>query len=95
MAVMTNENDKVTQNKKLSGDISHAVNTVLKYHQNDRTLVVAYEAGCMGYTLQRAFASVNIQCLVLPANKVRNQKFYFGGLTRRHIILEVPFRSAI
>ncbi|GMO29885.1 MAG: IS110 family transposase [Termitinemataceae bacterium] len=77
MAVMTNENDKVIENKKLSGDVSHAVNTVLKYHQNDRTLVVAYEAGCMGYTLQRAFASVNIQCLVLPANKVaatRNDK---------------------
>ena len=33
-------------------------------------VVAGYEAGCMGYTLQRSLAAVKVECRVIPPNKV-------------------------
>ena len=33
-------------------------------------VVAGYEAGCMGYTLQRSLAAAKIECRVIPPNKV-------------------------
>jgi transposase len=50
-------------------DISKIVKIVGGY-KTKGTVVAGYEAGCMGYTLQRSLVAVKVDCRVIPPNKV-------------------------
>ena len=53
----------------LKNDVTRIVKTVKAYTAKGE-VVAGYEAGCMGYTLQRALAKVNVECRVIPPNQV-------------------------
>jgi transposase len=44
-----------------------------RFSQREET-EVAYEAGCLGYVIQREFEKAGIGCYVLPANKVAKKR---------------------
>jgi transposase len=43
---------------------------IMKKHQQTGKVIAGYEAGCMGYTLQRSLASMSIDCRVIAPNKI-------------------------
>jgi transposase len=73
MAVMTNEDNDVIENRKLAADTDHVV-TIIKKYQAKGGVIAGYESGCTGYPLQRALTKIGIECKVLPAQKVAKKR---------------------
>jgi transposase len=69
MAVVSDESVETIFEKKMANDPGLLVKVVKPYAEKGE-VVVGYEAGCLGYVLQRAYAAAGIECLVLPADKV-------------------------
>jgi transposase len=53
----------------VSNDIPKIVKLIGGYKKKGN-VITGYEAGCMGYTLQRSFAAAKINCCVIAPNKV-------------------------
>jgi transposase len=69
MAVLEGTCDRAIAQKRLSGDLKKLVKAITVY-QALGTVQVAYEAGCLGYTIYHALNDKGIDCRILPANKV-------------------------
>jgi transposase len=55
------------------GTFRNNIENIVKFvrlHADKGPTVAGYEAGCMGYTLQRALAAVEIECRVIPPNQI-------------------------
>jgi len=53
----------------LKNDIPR-IEKAIKRFSAQGTVIAGYEAGCMGYTLQRSLGASGIECRVIPANRV-------------------------
>jgi transposase len=73
MAVVSDESTETICERKLTADTTLLVKTV-KGYQEKGEVVCGYESGCLGYSIQRAFAEAGISCLVLSANKVAKKR---------------------
>jgi len=73
IAVFAEKGEEPIYERRLSNDPALLIKTVKRYSGEGET-EVAYEAGCCGYTIQRAMQKVGITCLVLPANKVAKKR---------------------
>ena len=73
MAVFTEKGEMPVYERRLDNDTELLIKEVKRYSQEGDT-EVAYEAGCLGYVIQRAMAKAGITCYVLPANKVAKKR---------------------
>jgi len=73
MAVFTEKGEEPIYERRLNNDTELLVKEVKRYSQEGMT-EVAYEAGCLGYVIQRAMEKAGITCYVLPANKVAKKR---------------------
>jgi transposase len=74
MAVLGNQGKEPVTAKGLPNDPYKVVKALAPY-QEKGDVQVAYEAGCMGYTLYRSLTEFGFDCRVIPPNKV----FHRGG----------------
>jgi transposase len=73
MAVYEEAGNEPVYERQLANDLSLLVKEAARFGQKGET-EVAYEAGCLGYVLQRAMGKAGITCFVLPANKVAKKR---------------------
>ena len=73
MAVFTDKGEEPIYERRLNNDIALLIKEVKRYSREGKT-ETAYEAGCLGYVIQRAMAKEGITCHVLPANKVAKKR---------------------
>ena len=73
MAVFEQVGDEPIYERKLNNDPALLVKEAKRFSQKGET-EAAYEAGCLGYVIQRAFEKAGIVCHVLPANKVAKKR---------------------
>jgi len=73
MAVFEETGDDPIYERRLDNDTALLVKEVVRFSREGKT-EVAYEAGCLGYVIQRAMEQVGIVCHVLPANKVAKKR---------------------
>ena len=73
MAVFEEKGDDPIYERRLNNDPSLLVKEAAKFSRKGRT-EAAYEAGCLGYVIQRAMEKAGIICHVLPANKVARKR---------------------
>jgi len=73
MAVFEQTGDDPIYERRLANDTELLVKEVKRYSCKGKT-EVAYEAGCLGYVIQRAMEKAGIVCHVLPANKVAKKR---------------------
>jgi transposase len=73
MAVFEQTGDEPIYERKLNNDPALLVKEVKRFGQKGET-EAAYEAGCLGYVIQRAFEKAGILCHVLPANKLAKKR---------------------
>jgi transposase len=59
--------------RKMDNNIGLLIKEVKRF-SSKRETETAYEAGCLGYVIQRAFEKEGIRCFVLPANKVAKKR---------------------
>lgn len=69
IAILKGTDKQTVYEATVKNDISKIVKTVAGYLKKG-TVVAGYEAGCMGYTLQRSLAAAKVDCRVIPPNKV-------------------------
>jgi transposase len=69
MAILKDMEKTTVYEATFANDIPRIVKTVGKYATKGQ-VIAGYEAGCMGYTLQRSLAAAKIDCRVIAANKV-------------------------
>lgn len=69
IAVLKGTEKQTVYEATVKNDISKIVKIVGGYKKKG-TVVAGYEAGCMGYTLQRSLGAVKVDCRVIPPNKV-------------------------
>lgn len=69
IAVLKGKDKQTMYEATVKNDIPRIVKIVSGY-KTKGTVVAGYEAGCMGYTLQRSLAAVKVDCRVIPPNKV-------------------------
>jgi transposase len=69
MAVMTDEKDEPIESRQLANEHLKVVKAMAPYLEKGK-VQVAYEAGCLGYGLQRRLSEFGFDCRVLPPNKV-------------------------
>jgi transposase len=69
MAVMVDEKDTPIESKQLPNNYLKVVKAMAPY-QEKGNVQVAYEAGCLGYGLQRHLTEFGFDCRVLPPTKV-------------------------
>jgi transposase len=69
IAVLKGTEKQTVYEATVKNDISKIVKIVGGY-KTKGTVVAGYEAGCMGYTLQRSLAAEKVDCRVIPPNKV-------------------------
>jgi transposase len=69
IAVLKNKEKETVYEGTHKSDVTRIVRIVKAYTEKGE-VVAGYEAGCMGYTLQRALAKVNVECRVIPPNQV-------------------------
>jgi transposase len=74
IAVLGSRGKEPIATKKISGEPMKAVKALAPY-QAKGNVQVAYEAGCMGYTLYRTLTEFGFDCRVLSPNKI----FHGGG----------------
>jgi transposase len=73
MAVFEETGDDPIYERRLNNDPSLLVKEAAKFSRKGKT-EAAYEAGCLGYVIQRAMEKAGIICHVLPANKVARKR---------------------
>jgi transposase len=73
MAVFEESGDDPVCERRLSNDTGLLVKEALRFSKKGKT-EVAYEAGCLGYVIQRAMEEAGVACYVLPANKVAKKR---------------------
>jgi transposase len=69
MAVMVDEKDTPIESKQLSNNYMKVVKTLAPYQEKGK-VQVAYEAGCLGYGLQRHLSEFGFDCRVIPPTRV-------------------------
>ena len=69
MAVLNEKEKESVYEATFENDIPRVLRKIAHFREKGE-VVVAYEAGCMGYTLQRSLGEAHIECRVLPANKI-------------------------
>jgi transposase len=69
MAILKDTEKMTVYEATFANDIPRIVKAIGKYTTKGR-VVAGYEAGCMGYTLQRSLAAAKIDSRVIAANKV-------------------------
>lgn len=72
MAVLKGTEKQTVFEATLKNDIPKIVKTVAEYRKKG-AVVAGYEAGCMGYTLQRSLSAAKLDCRVIAPNKVARQ----------------------
>jgi transposase len=77
MAVFKGLAEDPEEEKSLSGDLTKLLKAVLPYKKLGK-VQVAYEAGCMGFTIYHKLREHGLDCRVIPPNKV----FRPGNRTR-------------
>ena len=73
MAVFAEKGEEPIYERKLNNDNGLLVKEAAAFVLMGKT-EVAYEAGCLGYVIQRAMGNAGITCHVLPANKVAEKR---------------------
>jgi transposase len=73
MAVFEQTGEEPVYERKLNNDPALLAKEAKRFSQKGET-EAAYEAGCLGYVIQRAFEKAGIACHVLPANKVAKKR---------------------
>ena len=73
MAVYEEASTEPIYERRLNNDPELLVKEVSRYSREGET-EVAYEAGCLGYVIQRAMEKAGIRCHVLPADKVARKR---------------------
>ena len=73
MAVFEEKGEDPIYERKLNNDNELLVKEAVRFARKGKT-IVAYEAGCLGYVIQRAMEKAKIPCYVLPANKVAKKR---------------------
>jgi transposase len=73
MAVFAESGEDPIYERRLNNDTDLLLKEALKFMQKGKT-EAAYEAGCLGYGIQRAMEKAGITCYVLPANKVAKKR---------------------
>lgn len=69
MAVLKGTAKAPVYEATLRNDIPR-IEKLIKRFSIQGTVIAGYEAGCMGYTLQRSLAKSGIECRVIPPNRV-------------------------
>jgi len=69
IAVLKGKGKETVYEGTLGNNVEKIVRFVRFYADKGPT-VAGYEAGCMGYTLQRALAAAEVECRVIPPNKI-------------------------
>jgi transposase len=73
VAVFKHEGEEPIYERKLNNDTDLLIKEAKRFSQKGEA-EAAYEAGCLGYVIQRAFEKAGIACYVLPANKVAKKR---------------------
>jgi len=73
MAVFEEKGENPIYERKLNNDNELLVKEAKLFARKGKT-IAAYEAGCLGYVIQRAMEKAKIPCYVLPANKVAKKR---------------------
>jgi transposase len=73
MAVFEETGDDPIYERRLDNDIALLIKEAVRFSRKGTT-EVAYEAGSLGYVLQRAMEGAGIPCYILPANKVAKKR---------------------
>jgi transposase len=73
MAVFEERGEEPIYERRLKNDTELLVKEATHFARKGKT-IVAYEAGCLGYVIQRAMEKAWITCYVLPANKVAKKR---------------------
>ncbi len=73
IAVLKGMEKETVYEATVKNDIPKIVKILNGFKQKG-TVLAGYEAGCMGYTLQRSLTTVKIDCRVIPPNKVSKTK---------------------
>lgn len=73
MAVFEERGEEPIYERRLKNSTDLLIKEVKAFSRKGET-EVAYEAGCLGYVLQRAMEKAGITCHVLPANKVAKNR---------------------
>ena len=73
MAVFEKTGEDPIYERKLTNDAGLIVKEAARFNRKGKT-EAAYEAGSMGYVIQRAMAQAGILCHVLPANKIAKKR---------------------
>jgi len=73
MAVFEDAGDDPIYERRLNNDNGLLLKEVLRFSQKGET-EVAYEAGSLGYVIQRAIEKAGLVCYVLPASKVAKKR---------------------
>jgi transposase len=79
MAVLGSQGKELVTAKGLANDPIKVVKALAPY-QEKGSVQVAYEAGCMGYTLYRTLTEFGFDCRVLSPNKI-----FHGGGTKEQV----------
>jgi len=69
MAVMVDEKDSPIESRQLPNNYLKVVKAMAPYDEKGK-VQVAYEAGCLGYGLQRHLSEFGFDCRVIPPTKV-------------------------
>ena len=73
MAVFEQSGEEPIYERRLNNDTGLLVKEATRFSGEGKT-EAAYEAGCLGYVIQRAMENAGIPCYVLPANKVARKR---------------------
>jgi transposase len=73
MAVFEKTGGEPIYERRLNNDTAFPVKDAARFSREGKT-EAAYEAGCLGYVIQRAMEQAGIACHVLPANKAAKKR---------------------
>jgi len=69
LAVLKGSGKETVYEATLKNDTGRIGKAIKRFSMQGKVLA-GYEAGCMGYTLQRSLAKEGVECRVIPANRV-------------------------
>ncbi len=69
MAVLHGSERETVYEATFKNDIPKIVRKLNEFNTKDK-VIAAYEAGCMGYTLQRSLGQAGIECRIVSPNKI-------------------------
>jgi len=73
IAVLKDMEKETVYEATVGNDIPKIVKILCGFKQKG-TVISGYEAGCMGYTLQRSLTKAKVECRVIPPNKIFKTK---------------------